>query len=176
LEYRVNPPRNTPTETAQAGILWRVAGGLIASEAGNFMDLKRIGSVRGVATLALTLVLAASLGTFLVQARTPQDPLLPGPNATALPEAGLPVQGRQVMELIRQGGPFRYEKDGTVFGNRERLLPSQRRGFYREYTVPTPGLKHRGAKRIVCGGLQPKTPEACYYTEDHYNSFKLIVQ
>ncbi|MFW2354727.1 ribonuclease domain-containing protein [Hydrogenophaga sp.] len=140
------------------------------------MDLRRIGSVRGVATLALALVLAASLGTFLVQARTPQDQLLPGPNATVLAEAGLPVQGRQVMDLIRQGGPFRYEKDGTVFGNRERLLPSQRRGFYREYTVPTPGLKHRGAKRIVCGGLQPKAPEACYYTEDHYSSFKLIVQ
>lgn len=140
------------------------------------MDLKRIGNVRGVATLTLALVLAASLGTFLVQARTPQETLLPRTNAAALAESGLPEQGRQVMDLIRQGGPFRFDKDGTVFGNRERLLPSQRRGFYREYTVPTPGLKHRGAKRIVCGGSQPKAPEACYYTEDHYSSFKLIVK
>ncbi|MES2843160.1 MAG: ribonuclease domain-containing protein [Pseudomonadota bacterium] len=140
------------------------------------MDLKRIGSAKGVAALTLALALTVSLGTFLVQARTPQDQALPGTNAAALAESGLPLQGRQVMELIRQGGPFRYEKDGTVFGNRERLLPSQRRGFYREYTVPTPGLSHRGAKRIVCGGLQPRVPDACYYTEDHYSSFKLIVQ
>ncbi len=144
------------------------------------MDLKRIrariGNVKVVATLALALVLTASLGTFLVQARTPTDQTLSGANAVSLTESGLPTQGRQVMEQIRQGGPFRFDKDGTVFGNRERLLPSQRRGFYREYTVPTPGLKHRGAKRIVCGGLQPKAPEACYYTEDHYSSFKLIVQ
>ncbi|WP_332742636.1 ribonuclease domain-containing protein [Hydrogenophaga sp.] len=112
----------------------------------------------------------------MVQARTPQDQTLPDTNAAALAESGLPAQGRQVMELIRQGGPFRHEKDGTVFGNRERLLPSQRRGFYREYTVPTPGLSHRGAKRIVCGGLRPRMPDACYYTEDHYSSFKLIVQ
>ena len=90
--------------------------------------------------------------------------------------SALPVQGQQVLQQIYQGGPFRYEKDGTVFGNRERLLPRQARGFYREYTVPTPGLGHRGARRIVCGGQQPKAPEACYYTADHYASFKRIVQ
>ncbi len=80
------------------------------------------------------------------------------------------------MDQIRKGGPFQYEKDGTVFGNRERLLPRATRGYYREYTVTTPGLNHRGAKRIVCGGKQPREPDACYYTEDHYDSFKLIVQ
>ena len=90
--------------------------------------------------------------------------------------AQLPPQGQEVMHLIRQGGPFRYEKDGTVFGNRERLLPLHKRGYYREYTVPTPGLRHRGARRIVCGGIQPREPEACYYTADHYASFKRIVQ
>lgn len=90
--------------------------------------------------------------------------------------AALPVQGQQVLQQIQQGGPFRYDKDGTVFGNRERLLPRQARGYYREYTVPTPGLNHRGARRIVCGGNQPKAPEACYYTADHYTSFKRIVQ
>jgi ribonuclease T1 len=75
-----------------------------------------------------------------------------------------------------QARAFRYEKDGSVFGNRERLLPGEKRGYYREYTVPTPGLDHRGARRIVCGGFQPRAPEACYYTEDHYSSFRLIVQ
>ncbi len=80
------------------------------------------------------------------------------------------------MVQIHEGGPFRYEKDGTVFGNRERQLPSQQRGYYREYTVPTPGLSHRGARRIVCGGRQPRQPDACFYTEDHYSSFRLIVQ
>lgn len=88
----------------------------------------------------------------------------------------LPPQGQTVMKLIAAGGPFPYEKDGSVFGNRERVLPPQKRGHYREYTVPTPGLKHRGARRIVCGGQQPRTPEACYYSADHYASFRLIVQ
>lgn len=88
--------------------------------------------------------------------------------------AKLPSQGAQTYELIRQGGPFSYEKDGVVFGNRERLLPDQKRGYYREYTVKTPGARDRGARRIVCGG-QPRTPDACYYTDDHYASFRRIV-
>ncbi|MBK7051027.1 MAG: ribonuclease [Rhodoferax sp.] len=86
----------------------------------------------------------------------------------------LPPQGVKTYELIHQGGPFAYEKDGTVFGNRERLLPVQKRGYYHEYTVTTPGLSHRGVRRIVCGG-QPKTPDVCYYTADHYASFRRIV-
>ena len=88
--------------------------------------------------------------------------------------ADLPKQGRETYALILAGGPFPYEKDGTVFGNRERLLPAQKRGFYREYTVKTPYARNRGAKRIVCGGSQPARPEVCYYTEDHYASFKRI--
>lgn len=132
----------------------------------------RIGLVVG---LALSAVLATSLSTMLVQARTPSS-VLPGSAVASVAYTGLPPQGQEVMEQIRQGGPFQYEKDGTVFGNRERLLPGQRRGYYREYTVPTPGLRHRGAKRIVCGGQQPRSPDACYYTEDHYSSFRLIVQ
>jgi ribonuclease T1 len=88
--------------------------------------------------------------------------------------ADLPKQGRETYALILAGGPFPYEKDGTVFGNRERLLPAQKRGFYREYTVKTPYARNRGAKRIVCGGSQPVKPEVCYYTEDHYASFKRI--
>jgi len=88
--------------------------------------------------------------------------------------AELPKQGAQTYTLIHQGGPFAHAKDGVVFGNRERLLPAQKRGFYHEYTVATPGSKNRGAKRIVCGG-QPKAPEICYYTADHYASFRKIV-
>jgi ribonuclease T1 len=86
----------------------------------------------------------------------------------------LPHQGRETYELIRLGGPFPYDKDGTVFGNRERLLPTEKRGYYREYTVKTPGSRDRGARRIVCGG-PPRTPHACYYTADHYASFRKIV-
>lgn len=90
-------------------------------------------------------------------------------------QAELPRQGRETYALIFKGGPFPYEKDGTVFGNRERLLPPHKRGYYREYTVKTPGSRDRGARRIVCGG-PPTTPEACYYTADHYASFRRIVE
>ena len=87
----------------------------------------------------------------------------------------LPREGQETYRLILAGGPFRYEKDGTVFGNREKQLPVQPRGFYREYTVRTPGQKDRGAQRIVCGGRQAQQPDACYYTADHYASFRLII-
>jgi len=86
----------------------------------------------------------------------------------------LPQQGEQVYALIHQGGPFASEKDGAVFGNREWLLSPYRRGYYREHTVPTPGLNHRGTRRIICGG-QPVKPDVCYYTVDHYASFRKIV-
>ena len=84
------------------------------------------------------LLLLALVGAGL-QARSPQGVLGQDPATVALRE--LPPQGQAVMGLIRQGGPFRYEKDGTVFGNRERLLPRAQRGYYREYTVDTPGLR-----------------------------------
>jgi ribonuclease T1 len=94
--------------------------------------------------------------------------------AVALSE--LPPEARQTHRLILVGGPFPYpNKDGSVFGNRERLLPREPRGYYREYTVPTPGSRDRGARRIVCGGNQPRSPDVCYYTQDHYASFKRIV-
>lgn len=95
---------------------------------------------------------------------------------TAVPIADLPAEAQSVQQKIRAGGPFPYAKDGSVFGNRERLLPRERRGYYREYTVRTPGARDRGARRIVCGGERPTAPEACYYTDDHYASFRRIVQ
>lgn len=92
-----------------------------------------------------------------------------------VPLSVLPTQARATEQLIRAGGPFPYEKDGSVFRNRERLLPARERGHYREYTVPTPGSRDRGARRIVCGGQPPTQPEVCYYTADHYASFRRIV-
>ena len=87
--------------------------------------------------------------------------------------AELPPEGRKTYGLIRSGGPFPFEKDGVVFGNREKLLPPFRRGYYREYTVATPRARNRGAQRIVCGGA-PSNPDRCYYTADHYSSFREI--
>lgn len=88
----------------------------------------------------------------------------------------LPAEARATYELIHTGGPFPYPKDGTVFMNRERLLPPKTRGFYREYTVKTPRSRDRGARRIVCGGKPPTAPETCYYTADHYASFSRIAK
>lgn len=99
---------------------------------------------------------------------------LPRVYSDTLEISALPLQGRETYQLIHQGGPFPFEKDGVVFGNRERLLPLEKRGYYREYTVKTPGASNRGARRIVCGGA-PKAPDACYYTADHYASFRKIV-
>lgn len=81
----------------------------------------------------------------------------------------LPREARQTLALIEKGGPFPYERDGLVFGNFEKRLPVKERGYYREYTVPTPGLKHRGARRIVAG-----RGGEYYYTDDHYQSFRRI--
>lgn len=83
--------------------------------------------------------------------------------------AEMPPEGRDTLRAIKQGGPFAYSRDGVVFGNYERILPKQARGYYHEYTVKTPGARNRGARRIVCGPL----PE-CYYTADHYKTFKQI--
>ena len=88
--------------------------------------------------------------------------------------ADLPREARDVLVLIERGGPFPHERDGVSFGNRERILPARPRGYYREYTVRTPHEKSRGARRIVCGGT-PTTPDACFYTDDHYQSFRRIV-
>jgi ribonuclease T1 len=80
--------------------------------------------------------------------------------------ADLPAEGRTTLELIRKGGPFPYAKDGALFANREGALPKEKRGYYREYTVKTPGERNRGTRRIIWG----KSGEF-YYTDDHYNHF-----
>ena len=115
--------------------------------------------------LVVTLA-GAALMTGSVQARGPV------PGTVAL--AQLPAEAQATHRLIRTGGPFPHHKDGSVFGNRERALPAKSRGYYHEYTVDTPGARDRGARRIVCGGRQPAHPDACFYTADHYASFREI--
>lgn len=95
----------------------------------------------------------------------------PGADGRGHTLAGLPPEAVETLALIQRGGPFPYRKDGSVFQNRERLLPERVRGYYREYTVPTPGARDRGARRIVSGG---NPPEVFYYTADHYRSFRRI--
>jgi ribonuclease T1 len=92
-----------------------------------------------------------------------------GAAATEVSATELPAQARETIALIRKGGPYPYERDGSVFGNYEKRLPQRERGYYREYTVRTPGAGNRGARRIVAG----KGGEL-YYTGDHYETFRRI--
>jgi len=133
--------------------------------------MARIAAVKFVLT---SLVLAAAMTGPLAQARSWPDRSVQSTAAT-IAVAELPRPGQVIFERIRVGGPFPHEKDGTVFGNREHALPAEKRGYYREYTVPTPGSRDRGARRIVCGG-PARAPRACYYTADHYASFRMIVE
>ncbi|MET0540263.1 MAG: ribonuclease domain-containing protein [Variovorax sp.] len=114
-------------------------------------------------------------GPSMAQFRDAERPSHDATTTPSIPLAELPAQGQRTYQAIFQGGPFRHDKDGAVFGNRERLLPSQRRGHYREYTVDTPGASNRGARRIVCGGEPRTAPSMCWYTADHYASFRRIV-
>ncbi len=102
-----------------------------------------------------------------------------GPSTTTRNKSGLPVcqlsslpaEAGTTVDLIHRGGPFPYSRDGIVFGNFERRLPNQQRGYYHEYTVPTPGAKTRGARRVITGGEPPANPPEFYYTGDHYETF-----
>jgi len=85
--------------------------------------------------------------------------------------SALPVEARETLALIAKGGPFPYQKDGAAFGNREGTLPRRERGYYREYTVRTPGAHDRGARRIVAG-----RDGELYYSDDHYRSFRRILE
>lgn len=98
------------------------------------------------------------------------DATVPGAagSASRLPTF-LPPEARPVLAAIARGGPFEYRQDGGVFQNRERRLPARPRGYYREYTVDTPGSDDRGARRIVTGG---DPPTEYWYTADHYRSFR----
>ena len=126
----------------------------------------------GRALSTILLAFAAVLGSYPGEVQAKASFAL---SADTVAVAQLPPQGRSMLTLIYQGGPFRHDKDGVVFGNRERQLPASARAYYREYTVRTPGERSRGARRIVCGGLEAAAPDACFYTDDHYASFRKIV-
>jgi len=85
--------------------------------------------------------------------------------------SAMPTEGRETLRLIKQGGPFPYSRDGVIFSNFENRLPKRERGYYREFTVKTPGARNRGARRIVCG-----QPVECYYSADHYQTFRRITE
>jgi len=126
---------------------------------------------------AVALVVGAIVRALVGPGRDRFGPGEPGQSVvTAIGEihvGQLPPEAREVLALIRQGGPFRYDKDGSVFRNREGLLPEQPAGYYAEYTVPTPGANDRGARRIVAGG-RPRGTGDNYYTDDHYRSCRRI--
>ena len=123
-------------------------------------------SVQSTRSRAAQAFLVLGIVCATAAARTP-------PSTAEIAQNELPAEAREVLARIKTDGPFRYDRDGIVFGNREHQLPAQSRGYYHEYTVPTPGLKNRGGRRIVCGG--PRTvPHACYYTSDHYQTFQRI--
>ena len=93
----------------------------------------------------------------------------PSPPAAQIAAKDLPKEARDTLALVKKGGPFPYAKDGAVFGNREGRLPRKKRGYYREYTVRTPGERTRGARRIVAGRAGEY-----WYTDDHYATFRRI--
>lgn len=135
-------------------------------------------AIRHWGAAASALAVAAVVGSLavppsaLARATRPQD-VVASDSAVALSE--LPVEARRTHRLILTGGPFPYAKDGVTFFNRERQLPPRARGHYREYTVATPDSHDRGARRIVCGGQRPAQPDVCFYTDNHYASFRRIV-
>jgi ribonuclease T1 len=121
---------------------------------------------------ALALALAVGACTSAPAARTSTAQARPAATATGLGTinaADLPAEARTTLSLIAQGGPYPFRKDGVSFQNRERLLPREPSGYYREFTVPTPGAGDRGARRIIAG----KNGER-YYTPDHYRTFLII--
>ena len=142
-----------------------------------------IGGIMTALALVVLLIVLLSAGS-TPNTAAPADSTRSAPAGSSTPTAGpsarepesglvlvevgsLPVQARQTIVLIERGGPYPYAKDGSVFGNREGLLPSRPNGFYREYTVPTPGEDDRGPRRIVTGDQDRQF----FYTDDHYASF-----
>jgi ribonuclease T1 len=111
---------------------------------------------------------AASAGTAAVR---PAGPVLKPAGMATIAESALPPEAREVLRRIDAGGPFQHRQDGVTFQNRERLLPKQSGGYYREYTVDTPGAQDRGARRLILG-----RQGELYYTADHYRSFLWVVR
>jgi ribonuclease T1 len=118
---------------------------------------------------AIAVFFAVPFAFPLAQARSDAGPAVVMQGIPEIAIASLPPEARKTLRLIKQGGPFSYQRDGAVFGNYEKRLPRRGRGYYREYTVKTPAAKNRGARRIVAGA-----GGELYYTDDHYRSFRRI--
>ena len=124
--------------------------------------------------MVLVLALSTGLSSLPAEARDLFDAT---PDIGVVRASALPPEGREVLAAIHAGGPFVSPRDGIAFGNREGVLPRQKRGYYAEYTVPTPGARTRGARRIIAGrGIAGdfRTSNEYYYTNDHYQSFRRI--
>jgi ribonuclease T1 len=118
--------------------------------------------MKAIAAVLVALASIAFAAPALAQRESPAQ-------LATVPLHALPAEARKTVDLIHEGGPFPFARDGVVFGNREARLPKQKRGYYHEYTVPTPGARDRGARRIVSG----KAGEL-YYSDDHYQTFRRI--
>ncbi|QDP97612.1 ribonuclease N [Microlunatus elymi] len=123
-----------------------------------------------VGVLLLVLVLLSGCGATTAGHPTSGASVDPVSGLPYLDQDQLPPQARQTIKLIDAGGPYPYDEDGSVFGNREGILPQEPNDYYHEYTVPTPGESDRGARRIVTGDHDT----IFYYTDDHYDSFSRV--
>jgi ribonuclease T1 len=126
------------------------------------VNFRRICGIFGPSALVLLLLFASDVHSVSSAENALQN---------TVRTADLPKEARQTLALIREAGPFPYSRDGAIFANRERRLPPAPRGTYREYTVPTPGSRDRGARRIIAEGTRQ-----FWYTSDHYRSFRRIVE
>jgi ribonuclease T1 len=121
------------------------------------------------ANLVLVAIVTSALAIFATSPVLARNDGVAAAASNEIAVAALPREAQQTLQIIRRGGPFPYERDGVVFGNYERNLPQRGHGYYHEYTVPTPGAKNRGRRRIISGGAGEY-----YYSDDHYRSFKRI--
>ena len=167
---RIGLPDDAATKDAGA-----LAGLADASHCFSGDSGKRSSGIRRLALAASGVFLAAVLVCSQGAAARTQAADDDGASVGTVSVGELPREAVNTLSLIAEGGPYPFEKDGVVFGNYERQLPRHRRGYYHEYTVPTPRAHNRGARRIVCGG-PPRQTDDCYYTDDHYASFRRIVE
>jgi len=147
--------------TAPAGVPTPVATAIAAAP----------GATATTPSLAPTVAASSPTPTATSPPRAPSAAPTANDGLAAVPFGALPPEAQRTIELIDRGGPFPYDRDGITFGNREGLLPPQANGYYREYTVVTPGSADRGARRII-GGRDGQL----YYTDDHYGSFRRVVR
>jgi len=177
------PARLAPTATSAAPLLEAPALSLVTAAPATTARVTTMPATAAAASAPAAIAAPSAAPTKEQVGAPTQAPLAPSatrraPRATATPDDGLrtialadlPRQARDTVRLIRAGGPFPFERDGVTFQNREQLLPRRPRGYYREYTVITPGSGDRGARRIVAG-----EGGELYYTDDHYDSFRRVI-